>query len=159
MDKLLKQALENDVVGFINRFKDKMSAHKEDIMADITRQTAADMAGVEVQEAKKDPMHVFVSTSGKGITWRTSDQRTGSEPSFSDPKDEKALRAYFQKVFGKKKEFTLEIREAADVAKLDDDKLISWIKKNDTDEPGISPVFGKQIKSAKAEAKKRGLKI
>jgi hypothetical protein len=76
------------------------------------RQTAADMCGTPVQEKQKDPMHVFVYSSGKGIKWQTSDQRTGSEPSFSDLKDEKKLRAYFARVFGPKKEFTLEIRES-----------------------------------------------
>lgn len=117
MDTLLKHALDDNAVGFINRLKDKMASYKADVVSGITRETAASMAGVEVQEAKKDPMHVFVSASGKGITWQTSDQRTGSEPSFSDPKDEKALRAYFQKVFGKKKEFTLEIRESVNDGK------------------------------------------
>ena len=43
--------------------------------------------------------------------------------------------------------------------KMSDDKLKAWIKRNDTDEPGISPVFGQQIKSAKRELNKRGLKL
>ena len=43
--------------------------------------------------------------------------------------------------------------------KMSDDKLKAWIKRNDTDEPGISPVFGQQIKSAKRELIKRGLKL
>jgi hypothetical protein len=111
MERLLKHALDDDAVGFINRMKGKMSTHHDQARNEITRQVAADMAGVEVQEAQKDPMHVFVHASGKGIKWRTSDQSTGGEANFSDAKDEKKLRAYFQKVFGKKKEFTLEIRE------------------------------------------------
>jgi len=52
MDKLLKYALDSNAVGFIGRLKDKMSAHKDDVISDITRQTAADMAGVEVQESE-----------------------------------------------------------------------------------------------------------
>jgi len=47
----------------------------------------------------------------------------------------------------------------ATIKKLKDDELIAWIMKNDTDEPGISPVFGKQIISAKKEARRRGLRI
>ena len=42
---------------------------------------------------------------------------------------------------------------------MSDDKLKAWIKRNDTDEPGISPVFGQQIKSAKLELKSRGLSM
>lgn len=112
MDKLLKYANDGDAVNFINRMKDKMTGHKADAISDISREIGADMAGVAPVQESKDPMHVFVHASGKGIKWRTSDQRTGSEPSFSDYKDEKALRAYFAGVFGKKKEFTLEIRES-----------------------------------------------
>ena len=44
-------------------------------------------------------------------------------------------------------------------SKMSDDKLKAWLSKNDTDEPGISPVFGQQIKSAKRELNKRGLKL
>jgi hypothetical protein len=109
MDKLLKHAIDDNAVGFINRMKDKMLVHHATQRESISREVAADMAGVEVQESI---MHVFVHASGKGIKWRTSDQRTGGEASFSDQKDEKKLRAYFSKVFGSKKEFTLEIREA-----------------------------------------------
>jgi hypothetical protein len=109
MDKLLKHAIDDNAVGFINRMKDKMLVHHATARESLSREVAADMAGVEVQES--DPMHVFVHASGKGIKWRTSDQRTGGEASFSDLKDEKKLRAYFSKVFGSKKEFTLEIRE------------------------------------------------
>jgi hypothetical protein len=108
MERLIKHALDNDAVGFIGRLKSKMSTHHTEERESITREVAADMAGVEVQESI---MHVFVHASGKGIKWRTSDQRTGGEASFSDQKDEKKLRAYFSKVFGSKKEFTLEIRE------------------------------------------------
>ena len=139
MERLLKHALDNDAVGFIGRLKDKMTSYKSDVVSDITRETAADMAGVEVQESKKDPMHVFVHASGKGIKWRTSDQRTGGEANFSDPKDETALRAYFSRVFGKKKEFTLEIRESAneilvknqfkDAFSLKDDVATPLVKK------------------------------
>jgi hypothetical protein len=42
--------------------------------------------------------------------------------------------------------------------KMSDDKLKSWISKNDT-EDSVSPVFGKQIKSAKLELKSRGLSM
>lgn len=111
MDRLLKHALDNDAVGFINRFKEKMAAHNDESRNDITRQVAADMAGVEVQEAKKEDMHVVVYKQGKGIKWSTSDSRTGGEPQWSDPKDEKKLRAYFTKVLGSKT-FTLEVLEA-----------------------------------------------
>jgi hypothetical protein len=50
MDKLLKQALADDAVGFISRLKGKMSAIYSDSHAEITQKVAADMAGVEVQE-------------------------------------------------------------------------------------------------------------
>jgi len=43
--------------------------------------------------------------------------------------------------------------------KMSDVKLKAWIKKNDTDEPDISPVFGQQIKAAYRELKARGLKL
>ena len=135
MDKLLKHAIDDNAVGFINRFKDKMSGHHSEAKETISREVAADMAGVEVQES--DPMHVFVHASGKGIKWRTSDQRTGGEANFSDQKDEKKLRAYFTKVFGKKKEFTLEIREGEfpfkkkDVDDDSDDKKKDDKKKGD----------------------------
>jgi hypothetical protein len=113
MDKLLKMALDNNAVGFIGRLKGKMSSQYTENRVDMSQKVAADMAGVEpVKEG--EIMHVFVSASGKGIAWRTSDQRTGSEANFKDQKDEKKLRAYFQKVFGKKKEFTLEMRESLD---------------------------------------------
>jgi len=117
MDKLLKHAVDDNVVGFSKRFKAKMQDHFDAAKTDITKAVAADMAGTEPMEEEdddlneSDPMHVFVYASGKGIKWRTSTGRTGGEPS-GDVKDEKALRAYFQKVFGKKKEFTLEIRES-----------------------------------------------
>jgi len=56
-----------------------------------------------------------------------------------------------------------KIKEVAEgmveFSKMSDDKLKAWIKRNDTDEPGISPVFGQQIKSAKRELIKRGLKL
>jgi hypothetical protein len=42
--------------------------------------------------------------------------------------------------------------------KMSDDKLKSWISKNDT-EDSVSPVFGKQIKSAYLELKSRGLSM
>lgn len=42
--------------------------------------------------------------------------------------------------------------------KMSDDKLKSWISKNDT-EDSVSPVFGKQIKSAHLELKSRGLSM
>ena len=112
MDKLLKYALDGDAVNFVERMKNKMSGHRDEAIAGITREVGAEMAGVAPVQEAKDPMHVFVYASGKGIKWRTSDQRTGGEPSFSDAKDEKKLRAYFQKVLGKNKEFTLEIRES-----------------------------------------------
>ena len=40
--------------------------------------------------------------------------------------------------------------------RMSDDQLKSWINKNDTDEPEISPVFREQIKFAMKEAKRRG---
>jgi hypothetical protein len=52
-----------------------------------------------------------------------------------------------------------ELNEGESVVKLKDDKLIAWIKKNDTDKPGVGAVFGNQIKQAKKEAAKRGLKL
>jgi hypothetical protein len=76
----------------------------------MSQKVAADMAGVEV--VQEEIMHVFVHASGKGIKWRTSDQRTGGEASFSDLKDEKKLRAYLTKCFGSKKTFTVEVRES-----------------------------------------------
>lgn len=118
MDRLLKHALDSDAVSFINRFKGKMAEHKREVTLDLTRTIAADMAGVTVMEAKQDSMHVFVYSSGKGIKWRTSDQRTGGEASFSDPKDEGKLRAYFQKVLGSKT-FTLEVRESEDEGEME----------------------------------------
>jgi hypothetical protein len=69
---------------------------------------------VKAEVKEGELMHVFVHASGKGIKWRTSDQRTGGEANFKDQKDEKKLRAYFTRVFGSKKEFTLEIRENDD---------------------------------------------
>jgi hypothetical protein len=141
MDKLLKHVIDNDAVGFITRMKDKMNIHHNEAREGINRQVAADIAGTEVVQEYKDikafdkksipknrrPLsqhasnkvpHVFVYASGKGIKWRTSDQRTGGEANFKDQKDEKKLRAYFQKVFGKKKEFTLEIRESDDTTEV-----------------------------------------
>lgn len=41
-------------------------------------------------------------------------------------------------------------------SKMKDDKLLSWIKKNDTEE-SVGQVFGMQLKAAKKEKKKRGL--
>lgn len=43
-------------------------------------------------------------------------------------------------------------------SKMSDSKLKLWLKKNDSDEPGMAPVYGKQVLNAKKELKKRKLK-
>lgn len=48
MDKLLKHALDDDPVGFSNRFKDKLGDEYKARHADIAKEVVADMAGTEV---------------------------------------------------------------------------------------------------------------
>ena len=48
MDKLLKHAMDDDAVGFVGRFKDKMKSHLDSEQQTITRRVVADMAGVDV---------------------------------------------------------------------------------------------------------------
>lgn len=54
MDKLLKQAVDSNVVGFKDRFKGKMQDHYDVAKTDLTKKVAADMAGVEPMEEEED---------------------------------------------------------------------------------------------------------
>jgi len=49
--------------------------------------------------------------------------------------------------------------EAKSVRALSDSQLKSFLKKNDSDEPGMSPAFGEQLKQARMELRRRGLKL
>lgn len=49
-----------------------------------------------------------------------------------------------------------EVNESAkQFGQMSIEQLEAWLAKNDTDEPGISPVFGQQIKAAHAALKKK----
>lgn len=50
MDKLLKHAIDDDAVSFIDRFKSKMDVHHASAREDMGREVASDMAGTAVQE-------------------------------------------------------------------------------------------------------------
>jgi hypothetical protein len=55
MDKLLKHALDDDAVKFVNRFKDKLGDQYQSDHADISKTVVADMAGLEpVSEQDED---------------------------------------------------------------------------------------------------------
>jgi superoxide dismutase len=147
MEKLIKYALDNDAVGFISRMKEKMSSSYKETRTTMSQKVAADMAGVDV--VQEEIMNVFVHASGKGIKWRTSDQRTGGEASFSDLKDEKKLRAYLTKCFGSKKTFTIEVREAEDT---------KWDLYVDGKKANKSPMSKDEMESMEDKFRKNGKK-
>lgn len=53
---------------------------------------------------------------------------------------------------------SVELTEATDIKKMSDSQLVAWLKKNWSDEPGMSPMFGALLKKAAGEARSRGLK-
>ncbi len=62
MDKLLKHALDNNAIGFVDRLKGKIQAAFDKKMPGITKQVAADMTGTKVvqeQDDEKEPKEVL----------------------------------------------------------------------------------------------------
>ena len=55
------------------------------------------------------------------------------------------------------KQIKEQINEAASFKNMTAAQIEKWLKKNDTDEPGISPAFGMQLKAARAELKRKKL--